>query len=51
MLFICKLIKNNKGDQGSNTKLCMHTHKLTVNISNNKSKKFNFSIVRNKSIF
>ena len=49
MQFLNKFIKNNKEDQGNNTKLCMCPHKLPMNIPSEKNKMFNFSKVSNKS--
>ena len=45
VLFISKFIKNNKWGRGNNTKLCMSTNKLPMNIPNDKNRIFKFTLV------
>ena len=44
VLFISKFIKNNKWGRGNDTKLCMSTNKLPMNIPNDKNRMFNFTL-------
>ena len=50
MLFLGKFIKNNKGGRGMDTKLCMFTHKMSVNIPHDKNMMFHFTSVSNSSV-
>ena len=45
VLFISKFIKNNKWGRGNDTKLCMSTNKLPMNIPNDKNRLFNLTLV------
>ena len=45
VLFLCKFIKNSKGDKVNGAKLSMVTHYLSMDISINKNMMFNFILV------